>query len=68
MMTTCSECNSARLEGATLTGATLKPERANDLVKNFTAASLRVRVCLDCGKVADLRADATHLRKMLGES
>jgi hypothetical protein len=67
MTTTCPECKSARLEAATLNGTTLTPDRANALLKNFTAADVKVRVCLDCGMIADMRADATHVRKMLGE-
>lgn len=66
MNATCQECKSGRLESATLS-ASLTPDKTNALLKNFTAADVRVRVCLDCGKVDELRADANHLRKMLGE-
>ena len=68
MNASCQECKSGRLESATLKGATLQPDKANALLKNFTSADVRVRVCLDCGKVDELRADAAHLRKMLGEA
>ncbi|MBA3463971.1 MAG: hypothetical protein H0T46_28705 [Deltaproteobacteria bacterium] len=68
MNATCQECKSGRLESATL-NASLTPDKTNALLKNFTgaAADVRVRVCLDCGKLDELRADASHLRKMLGE-
>ena len=41
--------------------------RAGRLAKALAAAEVSVRVCLDCGGIDRIRADAKRLKKMLGE-
>jgi hypothetical protein len=64
----CQSCQSERLEEARLVSAGIVPERAGLVAKIQAPAEVSVRVCLDCGAVDRLRADAAKLRKMVGES
>jgi hypothetical protein len=60
----CSSCASPRLEPATLLSAAVVLQRASAWKKAVGgAAEVSCRVCLDCGAIDQLKANAETLQK-----
>jgi len=65
MSTTCPSCKSAKIEAGFIRSTDIVLERATAFRKALAAPEIKASVCLDCGRIFDLRAEPEKLAKML---